>query len=59
MLLFSNRTSPSTRVPVIRSFIRFRSLSRVDFPQPEGPISAVTLFLSKDMLMSARARTAP
>lgn len=29
------------RQPSTRSFIRFKHLSRVDFPQPEGPINAV------------------
>ena len=34
-------TSPSTRAPGTRSFIRFRQRSTVDLPQPDGPISAV------------------
>ena len=38
-------TSPSTRAPGIRSFIRFRQRRNVDLPQPDGPISAVISFL--------------
>ncbi len=40
-------TCPSIRIPSIRSFIRFRQRSRVDFPQPEGPIKAVMVFSLK------------
>lgn len=29
----------------IKSFIRLKHLSKVDLPQPEGPMKAVTLFL--------------
>ena len=35
-------TLPSTRAPGITSCIRFRDRMKVDLPQPEGPISAVT-----------------
>src|SRR5262249_22662270 len=33
---------PVCRVPSIRSFIRFKSRSRVDLPHPLGPMRAVT-----------------
>ena len=35
---------PSERAPGMRSFIRLRSLMKVDLPQPEGPMKAVTFF---------------
>ena len=35
-------TSPSTYAPRITSCIRFIDRRNVDFPQPDGPISAVT-----------------
>jgi len=37
-------TDPSTRAELMRSFIRLRHRRNVDFPQPDGPMSAVTLF---------------
>ncbi|CSC38155.1 Uncharacterised protein [Vibrio cholerae] len=42
MFLPCNFTSPSTRVPSTRSFIRLMQRKSVDLPQPEGPINAVT-----------------
>jgi hypothetical protein len=33
---------PLTAQPSIRSFIRLRERRRVDLPQPEGPMMAVT-----------------
>ena len=39
----SNRTSPSIRAPVIRSFMRLKQRSSVLLPQPDGPIKAVIL----------------
>ena len=33
---------PSTRAPGITSCIRFSVRMKVDFPHPDGPISAVT-----------------
>ena len=59
MLRLSKRISPSTRAPSIRSFIRLRSLSRVDFPQPDGPIRAVTRFFSRSSVTFVSARKAP
>src|ERR1700693_551354 len=38
----SRRMSPSCRIPGIRSFRRLIERRKVDFPHPEGPISAVT-----------------
>ena len=38
---------PSTLHISITSFIRFRHLRKVDLPQPDGPIRAVTLFFKK------------
>src|SRR5687767_2716555 len=38
----SSRTSPSSRVPSIRSFMRLSTRRNVDLPQPEGPIRAST-----------------
>src|SRR3989442_14455604 len=35
-------TRPATRTPRMWSFIRLRQRRKVDLPQPEGPISAVT-----------------
>jgi hypothetical protein len=32
------------RVPSIRSFMRLRQRRRVDLPQPDGPMNAVTSF---------------
>lgn len=52
---YSISTLPSTLKLGTRSFMRFRVLRKVDLPQPEGPISAVTLLASMEMDMSARA----
>src|SRR6185437_1586005 len=38
----SKRTSPSTRAPGTVSCIRFMHRKRVDLPQPDGPMIAVT-----------------
>ena len=35
---------PSTRAPTVSSCIRFSERRKVVLPQPEEPISAVTLF---------------
>ena len=40
----SSSTSPSTRVSGMMSFIRFRQRRKVDLPQPDGPMNAVTDF---------------
>ena len=44
----SSRISPSTRVWRMVSFIRFRVRRKVDLPQPEGPMKAVT-WLREDL----------
>src|SRR5512141_1856486 len=51
-------TSPSTIAPGTVSCIRLRHRSRVDFPQPEGPMIAVTerSWKSRLTLRSTRAR---
>ena len=41
---------PVTRASGIRSFIRLIQRSSVDFPHPEGPMNAVTLFLGTFMV---------
>ena len=38
----SSSTEPSTLQIEIRSFIRFKHRNKVDLPQPDGPIRAVT-----------------
>ena len=55
----SNRTSPSIRAPVIRSFIRLKQRSSVLLPQPEGPIRAVILLRGMSIVMSLSARDGP
>jgi hypothetical protein len=47
MFFPSMRISPVIRTPSIKSFILFRQRSKVDFPQPEGPIKAVMVFSLK------------
>ncbi len=39
--------------------MRFSERRKVDFPQPEAPISAVALFRSIDMLTPSTARNEP
>ena len=46
------RYSPVMRQPGTRSFIRLNILRNVDFPQPDGPISAVTFFSGISMFIS-------
>lgn len=55
----SRRTSPSIRQPSTKSFMRLRVLRNVDLPQPEGPISAVTLFLFMSRETPLRASISP
>src|SRR5215213_7874861 len=54
-----NSTSPSTRAIGIVSCIRLRHRSRVDFPQPEGPMIAVTSLARKSSDTSRTALVAP
>src|SRR6056297_334225 len=51
--------SPSMRTESMRSFSRLTERRRVDLPQPEGPIKAVTLPRGMVMEMSWRACLAP
>ena len=46
---------PVTRQPSITSFIRLRQRRKVDLPQPDGPMKAVTScgLMSIDTLFSA------
>ena len=44
-----SRMLPVVRTSSIRSFMRFRQRSKVDLPQPEGPIRAVTWWRGKSM----------
>src|SRR5439155_23193040 len=53
------RTFPSTLVFGIVSCIRLRHRIRVDFPQPEGPMTAVTMRSSMSIVMSWIASFSP
>src|SRR5437588_2426314 len=55
----SSRTWPETRAPGTTSCRRFRDRKKVDFPQPDGPIRAVTCLGSTVMSTSARAWNDP
>src|SRR5262249_2879525 len=55
----SSSTSPVTRAPSIRSFMRLSVRRNVDLPQPEGPISAITDRSGIDSPMSNRACFSP
>ncbi len=57
-------TSPIFTVPVARamglvSCMRFRQRTKVDLPQPEGPISAVAWLAGMCRLMSCRVCVEP
>src|SRR3954452_18492948 len=52
-------TLPSTRAPGMVSCIRLRQRTKVDFPQPDGPMMAVTWLGSIDILMPCSASVAP
>ena len=49
-------TSPSTRAPGMRSFMRFSVRSTVVLPQPDGPMNAVISFswMSSETSVTAR-----
>ena len=51
----SSAISPSRRVLRRVSLMRFRLRRKVDLPQPDGPISAVTLFVGNSSEMSCNA----
>src|SRR5205807_9629074 len=55
----SRSTSPETRAPGTTSCMRLRARRKVDLPQPDGPIRAVTSFGSTVMLMSDSAWNEP
>ncbi|KAJ06547.1 hypothetical protein M004_01925 [Pseudomonas aeruginosa M10] len=59
MLWPSRRISPSTRQPSTRSFIRLKQRSKVDLPQPDGPMKAVTRCFGMFIRTSKRACLAP
>jgi hypothetical protein len=42
MSVSSSMTRPSVRAPGTTSCMRFSERTNVDFPHPEGPITAVT-----------------
>src|SRR5689334_24527391 len=42
------RIAPSARWPGYRSYMRFKVRSRVDLPQPDGPMNAVTCLRSEE-----------
>ena len=44
MSWLSNITLPVTRQLSMVSFIRFKVRKKVDLPQPDGPINAITSF---------------
>jgi len=48
-----------SRVPEIRSFIRFSNLKKVDLPQPDGPMNAVTVLRSISIVMFFSAWKSP
>src|SRR5229473_2242948 len=53
------RTRPVARASGIVSCMRFRQRTKVDFPQPDGPITAVAWLAATVMLMSCRAWVLP
>ena len=55
----SSSTLPSTRAPGMTSCMRLSDRRKVDLPQPDGPISAVTDLGSMVMLTPATARNPP
>src|SRR5260370_17477707 len=55
----SRRISRSRRAPRTVSCMRLRVRSRVDLPQPEGPMREVTLLVAMPMLTSKRVCLLP
>ena len=51
--------TPSTRVPGTRSFIRLIDRSRVDFPEPDGPMIEVIWWTGTSNVTFFTARNAP
>src|SRR5467141_1010385 len=59
MFTLSSRTSPSTLAPGVSSCMRFRQRSRVLLPQPDGPMTAVTVCAGNRSDTSRTARSCP
>jgi hypothetical protein len=55
----STRTSPSTCAPGMTSCMRFSVRRKVDLPQPDGPMNAVTVRGSIVMETPSTARKSP
>ena len=55
----SNFYASRVITPGTRSFIRLRVLRKVDFPQPEGPISAVISRSTRSTVIPLRASKLP
>ena len=53
------RTRPVARASGMVSCMRLRQRTKVDLPQPDGPITAVAWFAATVMLMSYRAWVLP
>ena len=52
-------TSPASLAPATDSCIRLRIRRNVDFPHPDGPMSAVTVAAGIDSETSSRTRLSP
>src|SRR6266550_6118943 len=59
MFTLSSNTSPLTVAPGVSSCIRLRQRSRVDLPQPDGPMMAVTICAGNKSDTSCTARWCP
>src|SRR6266550_2400677 len=59
MFTLSSNTSPLTVAPGVSSCIRLRQRSRVDLPQPDGPMMAVTVCAGNKSDTSRTARCVP
>ena len=59
MLAPSSMTRPVARAPGIVSCMRLRHRKNVDFPHPEGPITAVTFLSSSESVTPRMACTGP
>src|SRR5215469_2139078 len=52
-------TSPSAFASGLASCIRFKQRMNVDFPQPDGPMTAVAWFASTEILLPCSASVLP
>src|SRR6266545_2732447 len=59
MFTLSSNTLPLTVAPGVSSCIRFKQRSRVDLPQPDGPMMAVTVCAGNKSDTSRTARCCP